>query len=180
MTDSLVEKLSDWSAILVIAAGLLAWWFARDDAHRKKAALERYQEQSGLQMKGLEVALEAERNRGLELVKAVSPRSLRITESTRQAMRKFSGVNASIQHLPDIECVNTAAQIQSLLIDSGWKSEDPKATALAPTILEDVVVYVKMFRDALRRKGFLGSTTATTAGLDNRNYRRSERVTGGR
>jgi len=65
MTDSFVEKLSDWSAVLVIAAGVLAWWFARGDAHRKKAALERYQQQARLQMKGLEVALEAERTRGL-------------------------------------------------------------------------------------------------------------------
>jgi hypothetical protein len=64
-------------------------------------------------MKGLEVALEAERNRGLELVKAVSPRYLRITESAKNALRQFSGVTVEIKRLADMECANTAAQIQS-------------------------------------------------------------------
>jgi hypothetical protein len=62
-------------------------------------------------------------------------------------MKEFAGVNASIQHLPDIECTNTAAQIRFLITESGWTSEDPKPMPLGPTILEDVVVYVKMFGD---------------------------------
>jgi hypothetical protein len=151
MTDSLIEKISDWAAITAIALGFvlgfIAWWFAREDADRKKAALASYQQQARLQMKGLEVALEAERNRGLELINAVSDRSLRVTESAKNDLRKFSGTNVKIQHLPDIECANTAAQIRSLAIDSGWKCDDPEATSLAPTILRDVVVYVKMFGD---------------------------------
>jgi hypothetical protein len=157
VTDSLIEKVSDWAAIAAIslgfALGLIAWWFAREDAHRKKAALATYQEQAHLQMKGLEVALEAERNRGLELVKAISDRSLRVTESAKNALRMFSGTIVKIQHLPDLECANTAAQIRSLAIDCGWKCDNPEATALAPTILRDVVVYVKMLGDMTPEDG---------------------------
>jgi hypothetical protein len=59
----------------------------------------------------------------------------------------FPGTIVIIQHLPDLECADTAAQIRSFVMDSGWKCDDPKACALAPTILRDVVVYVKMFGD---------------------------------
>lgn len=42
MTDSFVAHASDLTAMIGICVGLAAWWFAREDAARSSAELERY------------------------------------------------------------------------------------------------------------------------------------------
>lgn len=46
MTDALVEKIADGLTFLAVGVGVLAWWFAREDASRKSDALDKYKSDS--------------------------------------------------------------------------------------------------------------------------------------
>lgn len=91
MTDALVEKISDFAAIIVVVSGLVAWWFAREDANRKSDELERYKEQSRKEVAGINAVAAEANERAAQLGKEASQARLELERvKTRQEPRRAS------------------------------------------------------------------------------------------
>lgn len=58
MTDAFVEKIADLASWVGIGVGVAAWWFAREDATRKGAELDRYKAESEKEVAALKTTAE--------------------------------------------------------------------------------------------------------------------------
>ena len=142
MTDALVERISDWSAIAGIAIGLVAWWFAREDASRKADELDRYKTDSKTEVARLNGETEKTRSENValalrveelraknnELDKHLSPRELG-EQSLGGKMTPFAGINARIIASPEHNCTLLAEHLKLALMLAGLKIEQGVETS---------------------------------------------------
>ncbi len=157
MTDSLVEKISDWATMIGIGIGVIAWWFAREDANRKSSELENYKIVSSKEIantneRANKLAKDAEQLRNdtmtakLELAKLKEKTAWRQI-SEKQKKRFISEVSS----IPDKEFLRIAAinptdeiaqyatSIASMLRAAGYVDHDPNIPVFPGRRMESVV-----------------------------------------
>ena len=138
MTDAFVEKISDIAAMIGIGVGVVAWWFAREDANRKSIELDLYKEESKKAVAEAHAASEdakkiaAIANRDAEQAKLEAARLKdrfawrQITEEQKKILiadLKKSHGKAQIEFTAnDPESMYFATQIRNLFRHAGWQT----------------------------------------------------------
>jgi len=125
MTDLLVERISDWSTMVGIGIGILAWWFAREDANRKADALERYKEDSSKETAALKKEAAEARLKTAQIQSHVAWRTLsteqkdalgkKLSERPLKILLKIVG--------NDPEALWYAMELRNVLPDEGVETE---------------------------------------------------------
>lgn len=174
MTDAFVETVSDWAetativfGILVTIAGLFAWWFAKEDASRKEAALEIYKEDSKaliaeanaragtanqaagnaneraalLEKEAAVAKLELEKIKERQKFRGISLDQKRaFAQVVRNAAKgKFHMISA----IQDAEILHFTAQLKAMFIEAGYESESGESFQMGGFAPEGVILKCK-------------------------------------
>jgi len=135
MTDTLVEAISDWATMIGIGIGIIAWWFAREDASRKADALELFKSEAAkhtaqlekdgaeLKNKAAQAQLELER-----IKEARHWRRLRDEERSRlgSILKTFEGRKVLLTYpVGDKEAKFLCFTIRTVCLEAGIDCPEP-------------------------------------------------------